>query len=91
MTFSTFGKLPESSEQGQALNFDNTVKICTQYLETSPAAPLPLSSIPCPNGEKKKKNPLKDLALKGCISWHYFLGRQVSAVQNKKRWLSVWL
>ena len=83
MTFSAFGKLPESSEQGQDLNCDNTIKVCTQCPETSPPAVLlPLSSIPCPNGEKNP-NPLKDLALEECISWRYFLGRQVSAIQNK--------
>lgn len=80
MTLSAFWKLLESSEQGQSLNFD---KMYIQYPETSsPDAHFPLHSIPCPNGDEKK-NPLKDWAPEGCISWHYFLGRQVSAIQNK--------
>lgn len=63
MTLSAFRKLPESSEQGQGLNFD---KMYIQYTETSlPDAQLPLHHIPCPNGGKKKKNPLKDWAPEG--------------------------
>lgn len=63
-----------------SLNFDDAIKMCMQYPETPlPFAPLPLSSMPYPN----RKNPLKDLALEGCISQRYFLSRQVSAIQNK--------
>lgn len=54
MTLSAFWKLLESSEQGQSLNFD---KMYIQYPETSsPDAHIPLHSIPCPNGDEKKKS-----------------------------------